>query len=787
MKIKKLSSLILSVLLCLGINANNNEKWTNNKSTVISDTLDVLHYEINLDLFHLSTKKIKGYTELKITPKVNNVNGIKLDLLRFNIDSITINNVNQLYNYNDTLLKILLPTALTTNDTIDVRIYYNGQPTIEAYNWGGFHFSNDSSIAYNLGVAFDADPHNYGRGWFPCIDDFVDRATYDFFIKVKNDKKAICNGLLINIADNGDGSQTYHWKLEQTIPTYLANIAVSDFVEIQGVFNGINGAIPTYLYVKKSDSLDAANSFVNLNNVTEAFEYYFGPYAWPRIGYVGTTKGAMEHPTNISYPVHCFTGDLTYEYLYAHELAHSWFGDQVTCSSEGDMWINEGWAVFCEAIYRERVYNRKSYKDYLRTKHRDVLQLTHITDNGYRALSPIPHEYTYGSTVYDKGGSVVQSLKGYLGEDRFFNTVKEYLNQYSFKEISSVQLRDFITGYTGINMTDFFDAWVFSPGFPHFSVDSFIVHTGSLPEKTVDVYVRQKLKGVSTYAQSNRIPISFFDYSGNMHTDTVYLSGQSGQQTFTVPFAPIMTLLDVDEEICDATTDYLVKLKNIGQTDFSDALFQLDVQQITDSCFFRIEHSWVAPDPLKSPITGLTLSDARYWKIDFPMTSSWFARGKFQYSKGNHIDNNLITNVFDSLVILYRENTATDWHPINFTMVGSPFAGYLIVDYLLPGEYTLAIWDEAYIGGKNNIKEEKILKIHPNPSSKDFILKYNIDENAIINIYDSKGAKIDSINVNYEDKKIKWETSGVKSGTYYIQLKSIDGKLLAKEKAILVK
>ena len=127
----------------------------------------------------------------------------------------------------------------------------------------------------------------------------------------------------------------------------------------------------------------------------------------------------MEHATNITYPNSSINGSLSDEWLYAHELSHMWFGDKVTCASADDMWLNEGWAVFCESVFREGLYGKESYKTTMRSKLKDVLQFTHIKDGGYRALYGIPPEYTYGSTVYDKGGQVAHTLRGYLGDSLF--------------------------------------------------------------------------------------------------------------------------------------------------------------------------------------------------------------------------------------------------------------------------------------------------------------------------------------------------------------------------------
>ena len=175
-----------------------------------SDTVDILHYDIHLDIFHLSQKKISGFTELQITPKVAALDRLKLDLLHLDVDSIQVNQQSLAWQYNDTLLHIPLPQNYTPQDTLQVRIYYHGQPVVDPTGWGGFYFSNDSTYAFNLGVGFGDNPHNYGRVFFPCLDDFHDRASYDFHITTDLDKGAVCNGLLQSITTDSILLQNHH-------------------------------------------------------------------------------------------------------------------------------------------------------------------------------------------------------------------------------------------------------------------------------------------------------------------------------------------------------------------------------------------------------------------------------------------------------------------------------------------------------------------------------------------------------------------------------------------------
>lgn len=781
-----LSVFALSLFLCFA----SSHLSAQNQKGLISDTIDILHYDINLDIVHLSKKAIKGYTDLEITPIISGVSNISLDLLELIVDSITVdNNLISVFNYNDTLLGIPLSSSISQNDTITVRVYYHGQPVIESYGWGGFHFSNDSSLAYNLGVAFVANPHNYGRVWYPCIDDFVDRAVYDFHIKVKNDKVVVCNGMLQSETNNPDGTKTFHWKLEQSIPTYLASVAISNYVAVVDSFIGINGTIPTFLHVPPADTAKARASFVNLNSMMSIFENRFGPYLWPRVGFVSTTQGAMEHATNVAIPDYMFNGNLTYEWLFAHELSHHWFGDLITCATAEDMWINEGWAVFCEAIFTEGHFGHEAYKNYSRANHESVLQYAHTSqgDGSYLAVYGIPHDKTYGTTVYDKGGSMAQSLRGHLGDSTFFSSMKALINQYAFDDISTIQMRDFLTTQTGINMNDWFNSWILTPGFAHFSIDSFNVVATPIPEYSVTVYVKQKLKGRTTYANSNKIEITFMDDSWNKFSSYIEFSGQTGNQTFVVPFNPSFVMLDIEERTLDATTDNYKTIKSIGVFDFHNTTFKLDVKQVTDSAFVRVTHNWAAPDPHKIPIAGLKISDYRYWIVDGIFPPGFNATGQFRYSKFNYLDNSLMTSINDSLIILYRAGSWEDWQPVSFTKAGTNNAGYLYVNNLRKGEYTLAMWDQSHLGAENPKSYELKYKISPNPSKGEFKFDIDFEENLQINIFNTSGELVDSLLLPKGQQLIEWQARDLSSGTYFVQILTLENIILAKDKIVILK
>src|ERR1051326_4272956 len=195
-----------------------------------SDTIDILKTTINLQITDFAGKTISGNAQIDFVPKMNNISTLSLDLLKLMVDSVQINNSDLSFTYNDTLLIATLPAVKNIGDTTSLTVFYHGAPVTDASGWGGFYFT--TSEAYNLGVGFAANPHNYGRVWFPCFDNFVERSKYEFNITTNGGKKAFCNGTLTQDSTDVNGFRTRTFILDETIPSYLAMVAVGNYLQL---------------------------------------------------------------------------------------------------------------------------------------------------------------------------------------------------------------------------------------------------------------------------------------------------------------------------------------------------------------------------------------------------------------------------------------------------------------------------------------------------------------------------------------------------------------------------
>lgn len=745
-----------------------------------SDSIDVIHYDIHLEITDFANQTISGFVELTIVSKLNNLNQVNLDLLEMVIDSITVNDVKvTVFTYDDRTLQIPLPSIANAQDTIRIAVYYFGHPQEDPgiNHWGGFKWTSNS--AFNLGVGFETIPHSFGRCWIPCNDDFEDRATYDFYIKVNSalNHMAVCNGELVDFQNNCSGKRICHWHMRDEIPTYLASVAVAPYVCLTDTFNGILGKIPIEIWILEPDTLKAKNSFVNLKNILHLFESKFGPYRWQRVGFVSVdfSGGAMEHATNIAYPRLAINGNTTYETLYAHELFHHWFGNLITCSKAEEMWINEGWARYSEFLHAETFSGYNTFLTKKRAMQYDVLRYAHIEDGGYYALNNIPQSNTYGKSSYDKGALMVLNLKHFLGDSLFFAVMTNYLSERAFKTVNSEDIRDYLVQHTNPKVYDFFNTYIFTPGFPHFSIDSFKVEPLGMQNRII-VYSKEKLRGRSTYSTYAQTEVTAMDNAWNMRTFRITLQNGYGIDTFYTDINPTILITDLFEQVNDATTDQYKVIKTATNYTFDKCNFVGVVTSIVDSAFVRIEHNWVAPDGFKNPIPGLFISREHYWSVNGIFPNNFIMKGRFQYIKtttpqGGGLDNELINNSIDSLVLLYRPDRAHDWKLIPFTKIGTPYSGYLITDTLKIGEYTFGMWNwAAWNGIEQNIIPKSDIKVIPNPTTGDCTIHYNFEPNTRIELINVKGQIVFQVKLNQETENYLLSMTNLNNGIYWIKI-----------------
>jgi aminopeptidase N len=749
-----------------------------------SDSIDISHTTINLDFSALPTANLIGACQVNFSARVDNISQITLDLQALTVDSVKQFGEAVTFNHTGTKLRIDLLFPLQTGNNSSVEIFYHGTPVEDASGFGGFSFSG--GYAYNIGVGFAADPHNFGRVWFPCFDNFVERCTFSLIVKTPENLKAYCGGILEeDTVENG--FRTRHWTLNQEVPSYLASVAVAPYTEVNYTYSSmLNPQLNVKLAAVPGDTTAMKNAFVSLEAIFHEFESHFGPYRWDRIGYVMTPfqAGAMEHATNIGYPRDLLaTGAAGNQHIMAHELSHHWFGDLATCRTASEMWLTEGFASYCERLFDEWLISRATYDVQVRANHRTMVNLCHVKDGGYWPLSNVPQAYTYTTSTYERPSDIIHTLRTYMGDSLFYVGLKHYFNTYTFRDANSNDLRDALEAATNVPLHDFFADWVDTPGWGQFEIDSMII-TGGIGNR---FYYSQKSAG-NTHTYTN-VPFELTCRGSNfeLFTAQVVLSGPNGFVDVTVPFEPVYASLNRNEAISHAVTAEERFIKTTGNANWANALLEINTSTVQDSVLIRVEHNWVAPDPFKQAFAMYRLSPNRYWHIDGVLRDGFKASAKFTYNgrtsstSSGWLDNELITDE-TKLVLLYRKDNGSDWTVLDATKntlsSTTDKYGSFTLDSLMLGEYTFAEIDSSLGIQPITIEENSSLKVFPNPAKTQVSLTWEKEDMRYAELFDMSGRSMGRLMIPSGMRGWVFPVEHLAAGTYLMRLETKRGKFV---------
>ncbi|HEY6449685.1 MAG TPA: M1 family aminopeptidase [Candidatus Cybelea sp.] len=326
--------------------------------------------------------------------------------------------------------------------------------------------------------AWTQSQDEYARYWFPCLDYPHEKQSTSTTIVVPKGTFALGNGELVERKDEAD--QTI-FRYRQDVPhsTYLMTLVVGPFVEIAQGRAGKNG-VPVFYYVLPGRESDGERSFNKTPQMIETFEERIGtayPYArYSQIAVSDFIFGGMENTsatTQTDRTLHDVTAQLDFssDPLVSHELAHQWFGDLLTCRDWSHAWLNEGFATFMEAVWREADLG---YDEYLY----DIFECLsmYLKEDADRYRRPIvcntyiaPIEI-FDRHLYQKGAAVLHMLRGELGEARFWRSVSRYVRDNAQRSVETIDFVRAIESATGRNLRGFFNRWVFAEGHPKIEV-----------------------------------------------------------------------------------------------------------------------------------------------------------------------------------------------------------------------------------------------------------------------------------------------------------------------------
>jgi hypothetical protein len=770
----------LGIITLLYLNGAAQEKSLLNNMR--SDTINVLDYQIELNFLDIANENMVAKSRVKFEAKMNGVSSISLDLLAFTIDSVKQGQQQISYSYNDTLLVANFISAIDEGDIDSVTVFYRGTPQTDPSGLGGFYFMGGG--AFNFGVGLTAQPHNYGRVWHPCFDNFVERATYDMTFITPSQLSAYSAGLIEEESIDGNGNNVRRWIMEDPIQSYLMGFAIYDYTHVSDTYTSISGdEIPIMLVARPQDTTGIKSSFINLKNALAAYEDAYGPYVWDKVGYffVPFSSAAMEHATGVIYPQAIATGNLQFETIMAHELSHHWWGNLLTCKTASDMWINEAFATYSEPLFLEYVYAYENYLSSLRSTHRQVIQQAHFDDGAFLPLSGVPASATYGTHTYRKGATVVHNLRTYLGDNLFFSGIKDLFENHAFSSMDAEEFKNALSNYTSFNLDAFFEGWILNPGYPGFNIDSFTVeNTGA--DYAIELFVKQRLHQAPNFFENVPMEVTIVDEDMNEFSTNIIVDGENTVATINSPIEPSMIYLNKNDGVFNAVTGENRMYTSSGFQNLNYAYCRVNVQNPGDSSLVRVEHHRTAPEPFENPALSyqFVLSTERFWRVDGIWDEDFEAYAHFNFDARNNAQGNLDSALMvdhgsvvfheDSIVLLWREGSGYEWKLVDdFTIstFGNPSDGYgrIQANNIKKGEYTFGV--RVNIANTENHAANAPIQIFPNPTSSVLNIKTSgVSGKLSFTIYDALGQRVQSGQLNNQ----KVDVSQLKNGLYFITI-----------------
>ena len=392
---------------------------------------------------------------------------IELDAAELQIEKISATDRFDFRNLDDKII-VKLGRTLKEGSKIEIYISYTARPRKGFYFVGPDKYYPDKyQEAWTQGETTEA------RYWFPCIDHPRVKFSSEISVIVPIGFTAISNGKLLNVEKQNE-KQKYRWYETNPHPAYLTSVVVGKYTEIK---DGKN----LYYYVPPEKKQDAARSFEHTSEIVRFFEEYLGtnyPYEkYSQVTVQDFVYGGMENSSCTTLTLDTLHDekahiDFTSDYLISHELAHQWFGDLVTCSDWQHIWLNEGFATYCEALYWEASRGKDEFQYYVLQTADDYLEeaKTRYTRPIVTKVYKHPDDL-FDRHTYEKGGCVLHMMRHLVGDKYFRRSLKTYLERFARGNAETDDLRKVFELETSKSLQHFFDQWIFREGHPELIID----------------------------------------------------------------------------------------------------------------------------------------------------------------------------------------------------------------------------------------------------------------------------------------------------------------------------
>ncbi len=508
-------------------------------------TYDVLHIKIEVTLDE-KRKTVDGKVTTKFVPLRPKFELFELDAGEMKIKKVYFTDGKTLNFQFDSLaqkLRVYLDQAYSFRDTLSVVVeYFVSNP-----RKGLYFIQPDSAYPdkpYQIWSQGQPEDNHY---WFPCYDFPNDKATSEVVATVNKDFIVISNGKLLSVKeDRKRGLKTYHWFMDKPHSSYLISIVAGEYVKLQDYYLDI----PLEYYVYKSNAKYAMLSFEKTPEIMKFFSEKIG-YKYPYNKYAQTIVedfiyGGMENitaTTLTSSTIHDERAhlDVSSDGLVAHEMAHQWWGDLLTCRSWEHAWLNEGFATYFTALYFEYARGKDEfqfsvYNMQRSAKFADMTEKKPTVWNRYFDPTDL-----FGPHIYQRGGAILNMIRFILGDELFWKAINYYANKYAYQNVETNDLKIAIEESTGYNLKWFFDQWLYKAGYPIFEVN----YTFDENKKIVKLTVEQIQQSDSLTPDVFKTPVDVeITTKSGSKTYRIFIDKRKQEFEFEVDDKPLMVLFD---------------------------------------------------------------------------------------------------------------------------------------------------------------------------------------------------------------------------------------------------
>jgi aminopeptidase N len=429
-----------------------------------SRNFDLQHLKLELS-FDLTERKILGTATLRMAPLAGDIKELELDSASLDIDAVTVAGQSAKFRTSGEKLYVALDRQFAPGAPMDVVIRYHAQPKRGLFFVfpDRYHANRPKQIWANGDTA-----GGNNRYWFPGYDFPNDKATTEMLVTVPAGWEAVSNGKLTATTVNQQaGTRTFHWSQEQPMSSYLVSLVAGEFDKREEKWK-----VPVVDYVPRGRGPDAARTFGRTTQMLDFFSERIAPYPWPKYAQVAvdTFGGGMENTSATTLGASAILDAREFDDrrmgtdgLIAHEMAHQWFGDLVTCADWRHTWLNEGFATYFGSLWQEHADGREVFEWNQYGAARGIvnspLKVPVVPQHGQDERSA----YAF---IYNKGGWVLHMIRGQLGDARFFKAIQHYTKRFSFQTATTSDFMQAISESTGQDLEWLFDQYVYKAGHP---------------------------------------------------------------------------------------------------------------------------------------------------------------------------------------------------------------------------------------------------------------------------------------------------------------------------------